>query len=234
MDILQIVENENAPEFKNHFKSCITVDRKSLCLSYAIYDSDESGYDDLFDQLDLEEKIYDKLETLILETDHIHKIPDHVLQFKNLKKINIMGSRFWDLDLTQVPGSVEVLILIDHTNLPLFCLNGMEKLINLTDVHLDKKPFDNVFSNVFEYSSHYGYSKTDTNINRIYQIPDLPKLKTISFHTGISYDQNDLKPYWRKILKNHHMFSKIKTRITNICLDYDNISKIMPIIKITL
>ncbi len=116
MNILKIVENIYCTDNTNYSNSCITRDRKMLCLSYPMFDSKETGFDEYFDKLDLEEQIYDKVETLILESDFIYEIPNNVLKFKNLKKINVVGSRFWNLESKQIPASVEILYLTEHTN----------------------------------------------------------------------------------------------------------------------
>lgn len=65
MNTLTIVKDENAPEF---------ADKKILRLACAGFDDGEIGYNKYLDQLDQEEQIYDKLETLILDSDSINKI----------------------------------------------------------------------------------------------------------------------------------------------------------------
>ena len=214
MNILKIVENSDTLESRYHSDSCISMDHKMLCLSDHTL-SHEQEYDEYFDKLDQEEHIYDLVLTLIIETDHIHRIPDNVKKFKNLKNLIVQGSRFWDLDMIPVPESVCTLKLIEHTNLQECCILGMEKLLCLTELYLDMKAF--AFSLIFEYSSLYRGS--NTQVNDLIPIPDLPKLKLISFHTGISYRQEDLKLYWKKIFKNNLLLSKIKHRITKIILD---------------
>ncbi len=102
----------------------------------------------------------------------------------------------------------------------------MEKLVNLSEIYLDIKPFD--FSNIFEYCNQ---QFSNININDRIPIPDLPKLKSVSFHTGIFYKHEDLKFDWKKIFKNHYLFSKIKMRIIKVLL---NESSSFPIIQVTL
>ena len=68
MNLLKIINN-NAPEFKYHSKSCITTDHKMLCLSYRDCGYYETEYDEYFDKLNSEIQLYDKLETLILDSD---------------------------------------------------------------------------------------------------------------------------------------------------------------------
>jgi Leucine-rich repeat (LRR) protein len=227
MIFLRIVDNE---QLIGKYSDCwISKNHKYLHLSYF---SDQ--YDDFFDELDREINTYDVLETLVLQTDFINEIPRNVIKFKNLKKINVQGSRFWNLRLTQVPECVETLILTEQTNLQEECINGMDRLVNLTEIMLDMNPFR--FSNIFENGSAqltgvYGYDDEGDDIKRGPMIPCLSGLKKISFHTGISYRKEDLVRGWKKIFKNNYLFSKIKEKIVSIDL---NDESGFPIISITL
>lgn len=231
MNLLKIVQDMNAQSVRWYANSSITTDRKILFISEFNCDNteyekyfatDESGYDEYFDQLDREEQLYDKVETLILVTDFLHKIPSHVLKFKNLKKLNVMGSRFWDLNFHQVPESVQTLILTDHTNLQYHCINGMERLVDLIEIDLDMRPF------YLEYIFQWSQSRPDGNT--LIPIPNLQNLRTISFHSGRSYHQDELKPNWKGLFKNDYLFKNIKHRIANISINYDS----LPVIKVTL
>lgn len=220
MNLLKILNNVDP--WQKYHDSYISMDRTILFLSYLLIDSDETGYDEYFDQLDKETGTYDKVESLVIDTDYIHRIPKNVQKFKNLKFFNIMGSRFWHLNLKQVPESVHILILTDHTNLPDNCLDGMERLVNLAEIKLDIKPF--YFSNIFE-------DGVENEILVTPQIPDLPELTKISFHTGRSYQRENLKQGWKRILKNKYMFALVKHRI--VCINL-NENDVFPIIELTL
>ena len=225
MEFLKVVADEN-----QFFTDCwISVDRKLLHLSYL---DSKIEYDDFFDQLDLEEHTYDKVEKMVFETDFYYEIPTNVSKFKNLKKLTVMGSRFWNLALTQVPDCVETLVLTDHTNLQAHCIDGMEKLINLVEIQLDMKPF--FFSDIFDYPCARrsgGKDNDNDNNGQILTIPCLHGLKKISFHTSISYQREDLVPGWKRLFKNNRLFTKIKERIALINL---NEHDVFPIIEMTL
>lgn len=222
MKSLRIINSTK--DIRRDSENCITENAKLLYLSRAKYKGFHDNYDEYFDELNSQKQIYDKLETLIIESDSINEVPDNVLKFKNLKKLNVRGSRFCHLQLLQVPESIEVLILTEHSNLPLYCLNGMDKLINLTQIYLDMEPF--YFSNIFD--------ENDNEIDISFysqQIPDLPKLKIISFHSGRSFEYEDLKPNWIDILKNNHLFSHIKDRIINVLFDNINMPQLTIILN---
>jgi len=124
MESLKVIDNDTTHiKYNYRFKNYISKDKNILILSADIqnngYNDDYDGY---FDKLNDEVQIYDITETLIINSDSINEIPNNVLKFNNLKKLNVSGSRFWNLQLTQVPKSVETLIFIDHSNLPLYCL----------------------------------------------------------------------------------------------------------------
>src|SRR5438067_11112693 len=108
--------------------------------------SSEDNYNQYFDQLNQNVDAYKSLETLSIETDNINEIPRNVSKFKNLIELRISGSRFWNLTMERIPKSVKVLYLIHHSNLQANCLKGMDRLINLVELHLDFYPFG--FSNL--------------------------------------------------------------------------------------
>lgn len=227
MDLIKIIDFESNPA--RFTESFISVDRKTLVLSYLIDDQDqETGYNDFFDRLDREEGTYLKLNELIFETDFIHSIPSNILKFQNLIHLTVRGSRFWNLNMKQVPLSVKKLTLIDHSNLSPQCIEGIERLTDLTEVQLDVKAFN--FSDIF-YGSNSRITSHQMENEQIIEFPCLPELKKISFHTGISYQREDLNQGWKKIFKNNHIFNQIRDRIVKINLDQTDV---FPIIEVTL
>lgn len=219
MNILKVV-NDNITNDIDLY-NFITENKKFLYLSYPnIGDNcSEEAYNKYFNQLDTEVGIYDKTEKLIFETDFIKKIPNNVLNFRNLKEIDIRGARFWELDCSHIPISIEVLRLIEHSNLHSKCINGMDKLINLTTLDLNCKPFD--FSHILEY-----YENTDTDEDEIdiIPIPNLPNLGSITIHTN--YYKYNLKPNWMTFFVNHALFNNIKNRINKLGLSGEDCIKI--------
>jgi hypothetical protein len=205
---------------KTRMSSFITEDKKFLCLSYNNNISDgssEESYNIYFDQLDNEQQIYTKVEKLELETDFINEIPKNVSKFIKLKELHVKGSRFWNLEMSQISTSVEVLYLTDHSNLSRGCVNGMDKLTNLSSVYLDFYPFN--FLNIFEFEFGEYQSSEDSNEDNIIPIPNLPKLKFITFCSGILYSKEDVKSNWQSLFTEHQLFSNIKTRIASVEID---------------
>lgn len=209
MNILKVVGNDLQT---NSFISFITGDRKFLCLLYPSINNDYNSY---FDKLDSEEGTYNKLEKLRIETDFINAIPENVSKFINLKTLIIEGSRFYDLKMIQVPISVEVLYLVEHTNLQRECIEGMDRLINLTSLYLDFKPFG--FLNIFK--GEYNENKSENNIITI--PPNLMKLKLIEFHSSIGYSKEMLKHDWKTVFIRNGLFSNIRDRIKDIIVEDD-------------
>jgi hypothetical protein len=93
----------------------------------------EESYNNYFDELNE----YDTLEELYIHTDFIHNLPSNVLKFTKLKKLEIAGSRFWNLTMERVPVSVEKLIMTEHSNLSPRCIIGMNRLVNLKELWVD-------------------------------------------------------------------------------------------------
>lgn len=210
MHILKII-NENIM-YNTHNNNFITENKKFLCLSYPnIGDNcNEEAYNKYFDQLDSEVGIYDKTEKLFLETDHIYKIPSNILKFRNLKEIDIRGSRFWDLNCSQIPISIEIIHLIEHSCLGCDCINGMDKLINITTLDLDCNPFN--ISRIFEYHDPIEIDETD-----VIPIPNLPNLESITLRTICS--KSELIPNWMPTFTNHRLFNNIRDKIDKIDLE---------------
>ena len=67
-------------------------------------------YDILFGILD----IYDKVHSLILNSNYINKLPNTILRFKYLKILHLIGTKLWNLMPEQIPLSVEELIIESH------------------------------------------------------------------------------------------------------------------------
>ena len=126
-----------------------------------------------------EYNIIENTENMFLEADYYHSFPQVFLKFLNLKKIEICGSRWWNLNCNQIPISVEHLIMTQHTNLQNDVMKGGESLINLHTLELDYFPF-------FGYCNFYDYNEGEFSIlyiENIYPIADIGKLKKIILHT---------------------------------------------------
>ena len=171
-------------------------------------------YDAYFDQLDTEISSYKSIKNLIMITDYIYEIPPTVKKFQNLEYLNLIGSRWWDLNMTQVPKNVSYLRLTNQTNLQPECLEGMENLTNLKQLYLDMAPFDIISSITHEWCYHYRekVQNMKPNINLV----DLSSLKLIVFDLGIGAHADDIIDNWKEVLLAHPLFKNIKHRIDNM------------------
>lgn len=135
MDLLQVIKHgESLPS--DRFGNFITEDKSFLHLSY-FKRSEVEDYDDFFDELNE----YEVVTNLYFETDYINRLPPNIKKFRNLIKLTVCGSRFTDLNMTQVPENIQTLVLVEHSNLSNYCVFGMENLTNLRHLFLDFKPF---------------------------------------------------------------------------------------------
>ncbi len=150
MKELKIFDSTQEKSTPNNY---LTLDRKYLHL-YEINLKESFNtklYDEFFDQLNNTQNIYSTVENLYLQTDLIDSIPRQIKKFEKLNQLTISGTRFWNLDLINVPQSVKVLSLIDHLNLHSNCLIGMDQLINLEEIYLEAETF--YFDYLFFYES---------------------------------------------------------------------------------
>lgn len=177
-----------------------------------------------------EYNLIENTEKLFLDTDFFFSFPQVFFKFINLKKLEISGSRWWNLNCNQIPVSVEHLILVDHTNLGIDVMKGGESLINLHTLELDIYPFFNNCDLVDYDEKDYEYFSGIYDYKNTYPIPNIGKLKKIIMHiNGTGYDDIKLFNY-ENILKNHKLFSNIKNRINKIYIDEDTQNIIIKLI----
>lgn len=188
MDILEIVER--MPN-KSYFTG-ITSNMKELRLSYVITDN----YDEYLDMLDDKYNIYTYVESFYLETDFIYELPKNVSKFGKLLKIQVCGSRWWDLDMTFIPKSIKHVTFTEQSNLSEKCLNGCETLINLETLEL---------SDIYDITARideYYYVFDDNQLC----IPFIPSLKQINIELNSCRYELELKENFRKILLDMVLF----------------------------
>jgi hypothetical protein len=149
-----------------------------------------------------------------LQTDFIGSIPSNISHFVNLKHLEVSGSRFWNLKMSQVPVTVTKLILVHHTNLSPECTKGLERLVNLEHLELDIHPFG--LYHIFDGGE---YDNNNENYDDIIPIYNLPKLKMIVLESGIGFRKNELLDNWRDIVKNNKLFDNLRYRIN--CIEYE-------------
>ena len=168
------------------------------------------GYNNFFDKLDNEINSYTNVKSLYIETDFISYLPENVMKFKNLISLRVSGSRFWDLNMEQVPTTVKYLSFIEHSNLANDCVKGMERLVNLEILIIDEEPF-RIITHETNYNEEY---------EEIIPVVDLPKLKTIFLdkYFNMSIFEGDCSD---EHITNNPFFNNIRHRIDKIkFLDY--------------
>lgn len=207
MEILTIVDKPT----KDYIKSYITRNYKYLSLSYPEIDNDftGSGYNKYFDSLNSQIGSYHTVNYLFICTDFIGDIPTNVKNFVNLEILEIEGSRFWNLTMKNVPPSVKKIYLIDQTNLQPGCLQEMDKLINIQELHIDYKSIE--LFNISIDPNQRTYDE-DRQITDIIPLPDLSSLQTIYFYID-DIQEYELKEDWETQLRHHPIFKNINHRI---------------------
>ncbi len=182
-------------------------------------------YNEYFDKLDLKDNIYNTTKKLTLDTNIITRLPDNIWKFKIVKEIDIRGTRFWNMDMTQIPKTVEILHLTELLNVSIKCFNGMNQMENLQILYLN---FD-----IFVSASLFIFSDKTTELigscDDFIPIPNLPKLKNIIFENDTDcYTDDTLKEIWTTILIDDMLFSKIKHRIISVeAYDIDSFFKVI-------
>ena len=192
---------------KTLFATFLTRDGKFLNVSYAGGDID--SYNDRFESFQKTHEVYDSVEFLYLETDTINALPNNIKKFKKLTKLEVSGSRFWDLKMKQVPSTVKELILVEQTNLSPKCIKGAIGLINLERLELDLSPFKLRLCSCCNYDDD-----DDDDIDSNLVIPCLPNLKVLQFESGDYCEA--LNPHWKDYIMNHNLFRDIKSKIQKI------------------
>jgi hypothetical protein len=208
----------------NIFDCCYKIESKYLFLSYpSIEEQTEECWEknimDIHEQYS-EYNILENTEHIFLDSDFYFSFPQVFFKFMNLKKLEISGARWWNLNCNQIPVSIEHLLLVNHTNLQNDVMKGGENLINLHTLELDGFPFfaDYDFS-IYDEINHSEYYNQIYEYDNTYPIPDIGKLKKIILH--INDQRIDYLKYYifQYIIKNHKLFSNIKNRINKIYVD---------------
>ncbi len=222
-----------APYNNSHFSSYFSLDYTILHLDYYPIKNDQ--YNEFFEQMNDSYHIYSQVQTLYICTDFINKLPTNILQFKVLKKLTINGSRWWDLNMTQIPNTIEIVELINQSNLQPASIIGCEQLINLKILKLDADAF-NIKIRTNDYCTTYFDCKCNFDdimgcdcppgcqLDKKYSIPNLPNLTTIMFQSGeLLVDDLFLdNTIWKNDILNHPVLSRVKHRIKSITCDGDH------------
>ncbi len=168
------------------------------------------SYNDFFDRLNQSEKTYVTVESLYLETNYLRSIPEKIKEFQRLNELTITGSNFWDLNLINIPITVNILRLVKYTRLRSIDLLGLDRLINLQELHVDATAF--YLEQLFLYSCRVD----DSYGHYVIAMPNLPKLKCICFYYNQIPLKNQLKEDWIDLLKKNPLFHHIVNRIDSI------------------
>lgn len=195
---------------KNCNNACFYDKNKYLLyLSYPpfkdIYDSEYCGK--VFDLIDEKYNIYEECESIFYETDWQYELLKEFKKFKKLKDITIDGTRFYDLDLDQIPNTVEKLDISSSINLPSELLDRLDLLPNLKILIICGRYFG-----IDEYISWDDYITWDADIKT--PIKDLKNIKYIKFIEVKPIDTFYVD--WSKKLSEASFMKNIKYRIKNI------------------
>jgi hypothetical protein len=190
-----------------------TYDLKTVKIVYPhIKDDKDKSYverlDEYIDELDNRYDIYDLTENLHLETDSTSDAPSNLLCFKNLKTINLFGSRFSNINMDCLPNTVEE-IGVSGSNLDGFLYNGLYKKQNLKKlwVDCDDFGFDDVSSS---------NNKACERFDDVFPLDDILTLGKIVITTSHCWNDKDIKEDYAEIIKNNSLFAEIKYRIIRV------------------
>lgn len=189
-----------------------------------------SGYNKFFDLLDEQTNLYDLLEVLYICDDNIFYMPETILKFKRLKCIIADGCRFWNLDMKHIPSCIKIIDYTRQSNLHASCIKGVERLLELEELHLDMAPFQIHSFMLEEWASQWSNAVLDNVI----PFPDVngSKLHTIVFTCPTwNYGQypdeyvdgsDSLRSDWKENILQNPFFMSIKHRVISVHHSMEN------------
>ncbi len=199
-----------APYHSSYFSSDYTI----LHLDY--YSIENNQYNEFFEQMNDSYHIYSQVQTLYICTDFINELPEVILNFQVLKNIIVEGSRWWNLNMTQIPTSIEMVAFTGQSNLTANSLKGCERLINLKTLKLDPCAFNIKIRELWESNN-----PIDLDIS----IPNLSNLIVIIFE--LPYGDVLDNPNWSIEISQHPVLVQVKHRIKTITYDHGDIQIIL-------
>jgi len=159
----------------NFYDTCITKDgtRMYYCPSY----ENEEEMDQEF--------VIQNVKDIDTCSDFIWYIPKWISSCLELEKIRVKGSRWFNLELSQLPKNVQWVEFVEQTNLNIDCLKGMECCEKLVHLFLDLTvislaPIENIDA------TRYPYFKIQDDQEISYPLRKTATLETI--HLECRYD----------------------------------------------
>jgi len=131
---------------------------------------------------------YSAVHTLFLDTDFYYSLPPCLLKFTALRRLTVVGTRWWGLTCEHIPPTVEVLMLRSG-NLQTCFAHGLERLTALKELSV---PLDVLFDVDYETMN----SGTEDDLQRTLApkewegvpLPYLPSLRLLA-DAGYDYYQ---------------------------------------------
>jgi len=135
----------------------------------------------LFDELDSALNLYRSCTKIRIDTDSVfHPFPEEIKKFQMLKSVHLHGTRWFYLNCSQLPNTIETLDVTKQNNLsPTFC-EGIENLTGLKDLHIEL--------NYIDKSSFYDFTPSPDcmeDFQKHLPIPHNSSLENIWIHTDV-------------------------------------------------
>lgn len=157
-------------------------------------------------------------------TDYYFSFPKIFLHFPNIIKLEIAGTRWFNIDCNQIPKSVEHLILVSNINLPLFFMRGSQNLVNLKYIDFNI----NIFFDVRKEILYSTYNEIYEEIEPIPNLENLIKVSLNYFDVDLGCEPEsdiDTKNFidkYKNTIINHKLFENIKNKISDVYIDNYN------------
>ena len=146
------------------------------------------GWNTFLDKLN----VYNDCKTLTINIDgSVIDLPDNIKKFKNLKTLNISGSRCWKLTIQNIPSSITTLDLSETVNLDKLFLSMLssdsDSTPNLKTLILCDEIFD--IEDLSESESLYEYEDTVKPLNYIASLKNI----NIHIHNHRCFNDNPIR-----------------------------------------
>ena len=176
---------------------------------------DSKDFDLYLDSINEKYDVYEKITCISIETASVVSLAKNFLKFVRVKEIIFNGPRFFYLNCTNIPKSVEKIDATEQTNLPESFLFGSETLTNLTEIRLCGRPYVDGRDFPEYYDPEYSLEPLENPT----PIADLPRLERIiivceSFQVNefAVFNANDYKT----LITNLSLLKNVKYRIFNV------------------
>ena len=200
-----------APASQPHATSSNSCTLSDDCERLSLYDpptawkQEPYQFDASMRRLDAVYDIFSRVKDLVLYSNSLFALPPSIRRFSALVSIRVSGSRWWNLNMSQLPASVEQVSFLEMSSSS-DVLVGMDGLSRLAHLHLDEC--------YLPHPEHEEYWKATP-------IADLPSLCTVS----VPNPPDGRHPVVQaKTLVQHSSFANIAYRIQSAWLHHDTLN----------